>query len=349
LNLIQVFFSGNHSINRSISKDKTMMDPIYNQIDSYFSGEMTNSEKILFSAEIQSNPALKEDFIEMQNTIGLLCFTKSSGDDQLAFEKLAEFKRRLKNRNVRKMTFSLMKYAAVTALIIMSTIYLSRNEGLIPKEKAFTEIEATSGQRVHMKLSDGSSVWLNARSKIKFANSFNQKERVVLLDGEAFFDVKKDHGKPFVVKTKRYNIKVLGTQFNVFDYADKALFETTLMSGSVQVYEENKEKSSIILAPNEQVVLKNNKLEKSRVNSTEYSTWKNGIMTFDSQPLQKIINKLELYYGVNFVISDNISMNALYTGKFRMEDSVQNILSAIQKTNKFKFTTGSDNKTIYIK
>jgi len=325
------------------------MDHTDKQIGSYFSGEMTNSEKNLFLAEINSNPALKEDFVEIQNMMGLLSFSNRLGDDQLAFEKLAEFKSKLKHRNVRKRAFSVMKYAAVIALLIMSTLYLSRNDSFIPKEKAFTKIEASAGQRVHMQLSDGSSVWLNARSKIKFANSFNQKERVVLLDREAFFDVKKDHGRPFIVKTKRYNIKVLGTQFNVFDYADKSLFETTLMKGSVQVYEEKKENLSIILAPNEQVVLKDNKLEKNSVNSSNYSTWKNGIMTFDSQPLQKIINKLELYYGVNFVIADNIALDGLYTGKFKMEDSVQNILGAIQKTNKFKFTIGSNNKTIYIK
>jgi len=325
------------------------MDHTDKQIDSYFSGEMTQSEKDIFLAEINSNPALKKDFVEIQNMMGLLSFSYRPGDDELAFKKLAEFKNRLKHRKHRKMTFSIMKYAAVIALLIMSTLYLSKNENFISNDKKFTEIEALAGQQVHMKLSDGSSVWLNGRSKIKIAHSFNQKQRVVLLDGEAFFDVKKNHGKPFIVKTKRYNIKVLGTQFNVFDYADKSLFETTLLKGSVQVYEENKENHSIFLAPNEQVFLKDNKLEKTTVKSVDYSTWKNGIMTFDSQPLRKIINKLELYYGVDFVIAGNISLNDLYTGKFKMEDSVQNILSAIQKTNKFKFTIASDNKTIYIK
>jgi ferric-dicitrate binding protein FerR (iron transport regulator) len=126
-----------------------------------------------------------------------------------------------------------------------------------------------------------------------------------------------------------------------------AMFETTLMEGSVEVV--NTDKGEIlVLAPNEQVCMVNNRLQKTVIDSRDYSTWKNGVLTFDSEPFSEIIQKLELYYDVKFIVQNTKALDVVYTGKFNSRDSAEKIIDVIQQTNKFNYRVSSDHKIIYI-
>ena len=96
-------------------------------------------------------------------------------------------------------------------------------------------VSVPAGQRTHLTLPDGTTVWLNARTTLSYPTSFNSNERTVFLQGEAYFEVSKNRHKPFIVQTQQYNIEVLGTKFDVEAYPDSKNFETTLMQGSVKV------------------------------------------------------------------------------------------------------------------
>ena len=100
---------------------------------------------------------------------------------------------------------------------------------------ALQTITVPAGQRINITLADGTNVWLNARTTIQYPITFNEKERLVKLDGEAYFDVTKDKSKPFIVQTNNYNVEVLGTKFDVDSYSETEIFETTLMEGSVRI------------------------------------------------------------------------------------------------------------------
>ena len=92
---------------------------------------------------------------------------------------------------------------------------------------ALQTITVPAGQRINITLADGTNVWLNARTTIQYPITFNEKERLVKLDGEAYFDVTKDKSKPFIVQTNNYNVEVLGTKFDVDSYSETEIFETT--------------------------------------------------------------------------------------------------------------------------
>ena len=114
---------------------------------------------------------------------------------------------------------------------------------------ALQTITVPAGQRINITLADGTNVWLNARTTIQYPITFNEKERLVKLDGEAYFDVTKDKSKPFIVQTNNYNVEVLGTKFDVDSYSETEIFETTLMEGSVRISSLTDANESLMLKP----------------------------------------------------------------------------------------------------
>jgi ferric-dicitrate binding protein FerR (iron transport regulator) len=319
---------------------------MYNLLEKYFTGEIKVNEKQALFSEIEKNPELKVEFIRMQNLKGMMSLSRFNTNEELAGEKLNGFYSGILRQKRRYYFLQFTKYAAVVAIVALCTFFginyfSNKNQAL------YSEIEVPVGQRVFLTLSDGSTVWLNSRSKIRIPQTFEGKYRKVYLDGEAFFEVEKNKDIPFIVETSRYDVKVLGTKFNVLNYSGMTVFETTLVEGSVEVSKAGKE-DTIILTPNEQVTLVDNHLQKAKVNSDDYSSWKNGVLTFDSEPLSEIIKKLELYYDVRFIVQNTQALDVIYTGKFKSKDSAEKIIDVIQKTNKFNYRVSSDNKIIYI-
>ncbi len=318
------------------------------QFDLYFSGEMSQPEKDIFLKKISGEPELKKEFIRIQNIKGISCLHNIEGDDQTAMDGWIKFNKVLQRRSFKRLSFNVVKYAAAIAVLVISTFFLK--EYFFSSEAiAYNEVEVPVGESLHLTLSDGTTVNLSPRSKFRYPDSFGREERCVILDGEAFFDVKKNPDKPFIVQTNRYNVKVLGTKFNVFDYMSSVIYETSLYEGSIEVYKkDDKETNSVILVPNEQVVLKDNMLIKSVMDSNDVTMKENGIVVFESRSFKEIIKKLELYYNMNFIITNMSALDKIYTGKFRIQDPIEDVLGAIQKTNKFKYAISSDNKIVYI-
>ena len=143
-----------------------------------------------------------------------------------------------------------LRYAAVAAIAIIGTWFaFTQYSGL--EDTTGTLIDVPKGQRVYITLADGTEAWLSPRTKVRVPNQFNKKNRVVELDGEGYFSVAKDAKHPFIVQTKKYDVKVLGTKFNVFAYSESPRFETDLVEGSVQVYDREDQENNVILSPNE--------------------------------------------------------------------------------------------------
>jgi len=323
------------------------MQLIEKQFDSYFSGEMPQQEKDFFFKEIDTDKRLKTAFIRIQNSKGLLCLYDFRGDEQIAKSAWIKFNEILRKRSYLRFPLNILKYAAVIAVLITSTFFL-KGFFLSSKKIVYNKVEVPVGKSLFLSLSDGTTVILSPRSTFKYPDSFEGEERRVILDGEAFFDVKNNTDKPFIVKTNRYNVRVLGTKFNVFDYMSSAIYEATLYEGSVEVYKDNKQKKPVILAPYEQVVLKDNNLVKNKIEHYYVHMSETGIITFDSRSFREIIKKMELYYNINFIVTNVNTLDKIYTGKFRIQDPIEDVLDALQKTNKFNYTISSDKKIVYI-
>lgn len=307
------------------------------QLDKYFLGELSNREKAALFDQIESCPEKKMEFIRMQNTVAISKLAKQKGDEERAGQKMKELETRINRKQVRHFYLNMAKYAAVIAVVLVNAWLLT--DKFIPQEKPllFTKIEVPKGQRIFMTLQDGTEAWLSPRSVIKIPNEYSMDERSVELDGEGFFSVTKDAKRPFIVKTQRYNIEVLGTKFNVFAYSKSKKFETILVEGRVQVTNTTKPKESIVLNPNEMVSEINGGLVKSVTSFSNEEYLKSGIFYFSNKQFIEILDYLTLWYNVEFEIKKSAQINQYVSGKFRQSDDIERILKALQGVHYFKY------------
>lgn len=195
-------------------------------------------------------------------------------------------------------------------------------------------------------LSDGTDVWLNAGSSLKFPAHFGKEERKVELTGEGYFEVAKSEakGKYFLVETQNHIVKVLGTHFNINSYAVEPYTATTLLEGSVSIVTGGKEHNdSIVLKPNQQAILTgtnrdNVVLKVKQVDSEEVIAWKEGYFDFNEEKLERIMNKIARWYDVTIVYEDPKLKEQSFSGNISKFNNVSEVLKklALSKVLRFK-------------
>lgn len=244
----------------------------------------------------------------------------------------------------RKVMLEAIKIAAVFALGFI----LNQQLDVRLDEAVMQTIEVPPGQNSRVTLADGSKVWLNAGSILRFPSRFSDQERVVSLEGEGFFEVCANKEKPFIVSTPGYNVKALGTTFNVYAYKESAEFETSLLTGKVEVSDhENRQK--ITLSPNNKVVLVEGRLKTFPVEDMDHLLWREGIISFN-EPLKEVFAKLELYFDVEIRIeNENIGKEKRQcVAKFRSRDGLEHILNVLQLTHQFSYTKDDEKNRVVI-
>lgn len=201
------------------------------------------------------------------------------------------------------------------------------------------KVSRASVSRLH--LPDGTQVWLNAGSKLSYNSNFNQKERNINLEGEAYFEVTKNPKKPFIVRGKEMAVKVLGTKFDVKSYHEDAAVSVTLVEGSVHLSDSEKPDSNqVILKPNEQAVYSksDSKLKINKVNAKMACEWINGNLIFDNEEFGQIMNCLEREYNVTIKIKDSEIAHIRFYGKFKNTQSLEEILNIMTAHQKFHYS-----------
>lgn len=307
------------------------------QLDKYFLGELSDTEKAILFDQIESSPENKTEFIRMQNTVTVSKLAEQSKDNEWAAQKIKELETSINRKQIRRFYLNAAKYAAVIAILLVNIWLLT--DKFIPEDKLplYTQIEVPKGQRIYMTFQDGTEAWLSPRSVIRIPSEFSKDERSVELDGEGFFSVTKDAKRPFIVKTQQYNIKVLGTKFNVFAYSKSKRFETNLVEGRVQVFNNHNPEENIILQPNEMVALTNGNLIKSMASFNNEDYLESGIFYFSNKKFSEILDYLTLWYNVKFSIKDSAKIDQYVSGKFRQSDDIERILKALQGVHHFKY------------
>lgn len=243
-----------------------------------------------------------------------------------------------------------LKLAQATAVILI-TLGLNnlwQNRSLSGETVAMQTISVPAGQCVNVTLPDGSDIWLNAGTTIQYPVSFNTDKRLVTLDGEAYFDIARNPEKPFVVKTARFDIEVLGTKFNVDAYAGMDKFETVLMEGHVMVSSIADPSRTVALQPNRKVYSRNADLLTTEVNNFERYRWKEGLICFQNEPFDTVMKDFERFYGLRIVVHNQKVMKYLYTGKFKQTDGIEHALRLLQKNIYFTYQRDSEHHIIYI-
>ena len=241
--------------------------------------------------------------------------------------------RRLEQENQKRQEVfklkSVLRYAAATVGVIVlaaGLAYWFRN-----KAEELVVASAAHGQVREMLLPDGTKVWLNQSSVLKYPRAFEGKERHVYLDGEAYFEVSKNPKKPFRVKANGVTIRVLGTHFNVNAYAADSLVETTLLEGSVSV-SNNANGKQMILKPNETAIYrKSTGILSMHINANAQNeiSWREGILSFNDISMGEIARQLSHHFNVTIQIKSEQLRNYKLNARFKQNETLEEILEML--------------------
>ena len=235
--------------------------------------------------------------------------------------------------------------ASIALLISLSWIIFTANK---EEPQSLQAVMVPAGQRVQLVLGDGTKVWLNSKSTFTYPTSFGKNIREVELDGEGYFEVTKNEKAPFIVKTRKYDIKVLGTTFNVSAYQNKlSAFETSLLEGAIDV-STGDQTEWISLTPNEKVTEIDGILQKDTINNPEHLRWREGLICLDDEPFENLMRKFAVYYGIDIVINNPNVLKYKCTGKFRQTDGIEYALRVLQKDVKFKYLRNDELNSLTI-
>lgn len=202
-------------------------------------------------------------------------------------------------------------------------------------EVVYNKLEVPRGGECMIKLDDGTKVWVNAETKLKYPVAFVGDRREVVLEGEAFFDVAKNE-KPFIVKTSFGDVRVLGTAFGISAYASESESYTTLVRGKVSVEREGGE--PVVILPGEQVVTsKDGKMIKQQVDVEEFVGWKDGIYVFKEKSLGEIMKTLERWYNISVDFQEKSLVDLPFTGNLKRYDDINVFFDALTRTGDMKY------------
>lgn len=320
-------------------------------ITKYFEGEITAANRKLLFSMMQTDEKLRNDFTSVQNLYALSSWLPRETDQLDAVDKLISFKQahcRKKRRSIPSLLKHIAGYAAAICFTILSTWMVMKDRQIPEEAITYEEFSTPSGQRAMVKLHDGTTVWLNACSTLRYPSRFAPEERKVELDGEAFFDVCHNEQKPFIVSTEKLNIKVLGTKFNVFAYKSRNEFNMALLEGSVKIYVPTNEETALFMDPNEYVELKDDKLVKHLMDNTDFLLWKDGVYAFDDVSFEEIIKKFELYYDIEIKVNNTKLLKYKFSGKFRQRNGVESALHTLRKIYYFNYIKDEESNSIII-
>jgi transmembrane sensor len=197
------------------------------------------------------------------------------------------------------------------------------------------------GNRSKIVLSDNTTVWVNAGSRLLYPAIFNGNKREVVLFGEAFFDVEKNDSKPFIVKTGSLEIKVLGTQFNISAYPDDSSIQTVLKEGSVSIKRNGAHffESDLILRPNQMASFNKttNESKVFNVDADYYTIWTKGLLSFQDIDMNRITKKLERYYNITFKYENPLQGVIKISGKLDLNQNQEEVVEYLAKVSGTSF------------
>jgi transmembrane sensor len=239
--------------------------------------------------------------------------------------------------------------AAVAAIIVVGAAFFllpsQKNEQIAEVPPATLVRTTSKGQKITIKLPDGSIVKLNSKSTLEFPERFTGKTREVILHGEGYFDVMHNPDLPFVVRTGSSSTTVLGTSFNIKEQSNHNV-QVTLVSGKVNVSDE-KNPRAVLLKPNQQALVKpaSGSIDTTSVDVSRFIEWKDNVISFDETPLTEAVAMLEDWYGVEIQIRNKDIKYCRITGRYENE-SLENVMESFQFVLKGRYTIEGKHVTL---
>jgi len=321
------------------------MPEIDNLIQKYLQGGSSEAEDQLLHQWIHESPENEKRFFgekDIWDTYGFHSNQKGYETD-LELELL----RSHLSINKRQRTGYLTQFMRVAAMLLLAFglgwasqfISLTRDQPVAAV--TMQEIFVPKGQVNQLFLADGTRIWINSETRIIAPSQFSSTERVVRLSGEAFFEVAKDHNRPFRVEVNGQQIEVLGTSFNVRAYANSNEIETTLETGQIRL---QTGKQTTLLKPGEQSVFNKstNQLTVAKVDPLDFSSWKSGRYTFQNKDLVEVFKLVERWYDVEITADEGYFKGMHFSGVIKRNKDAKHFLELLNHTVPIKYEINSD-------
>lgn len=336
------------------------------------SGEITLEEQLELS-DLTKN---KEDnglFVDSMNEVLSSSLTYSSETKSSSVNKaLDKVRARIKTTEpgpVVEKHRSVRTYFAVAAsvILVLGCAFFYWMHTSEQTKRTHNIVVTKKGSKTNLVLPDGTKVWVNADSRLSYDKDFGNSMREVYLTGEAYFDVIKDKKRPFIVHTNNIDVKVLGTAFNVRAYGDEQNTQTTLLRGSIEVFLKNNKNKTLLLAPNEKMIVRNAAVQNARKEFPEVSLpeiellklpagntdslsveteWTQNRLAFEQETLTDIVPVLERWYNITIELKKRQDAGVLYRGKFE-NDSLEDVLESLKMIGNFNYRIQKDKVVIY--
>lgn len=197
------------------------------------------------------------------------------------------------------------------------------------KRVVYNQLIVPKGKRSTLTFEDGSKIWVNAGTRVVYPVAFADSEREIYIDGEAFLDITHNENRPFIVKSKDFQVEVLGTSFNFMAYESDNVHHVVLVSGTVKVKSESAREA--MLSPNEMFLYENNTSSIQKVNVDDYISWKTGMYQYKSERLDVIMKRLSRYYGEEIDCKPEVA-HLKCSGKLDLKDDLNIVLKGISQT-----------------
>jgi transmembrane sensor len=390
---IQVPFGGIHGFScPSILSPNMDNDRVWNLIAKKLAGEASSGDLKELESALRIDPDLHYS-LEALNDMWKKESCMEPGQSEIAFQKHLERMRSLgvemedpeanpsadifPDSPNRFTKWKIMAFLVSGFLILgLGFYFLNLKPAAIASQKAIWEVVTRNGTKTNLLLPDGSTVWLNAGSRLTYDSLYGNAVREVTLSGEAYFDVVKNPKKPFIIHTGKINIKVLGTTFNVKSYPGDRTIETSLIKGSIEVTFPSLPSKKIILKPNQKLVINKKEmisntaenhlsvapmpflsvqhLNKIGSDSSFAETgWIQNRLFFNDMSFHDLLKNMERKYNVTFQIEDLSLDTVHFTGSFENETISQALdalrFTAEKSTTDFTYNVQGDHVFIYSK
>ncbi|GAI07563.1 unnamed protein product, partial [marine sediment metagenome] len=230
---------------------------------------------------------------------------------------------------------------------LVSLWYFAHDDRIFPEDvkTIYSEVYSTYGSKTKLELPDGSTVWLNDGSTLKFPQKFSGKTRTVYLTGEAYFDILKKPDKSFIVKTSEFNIRVFGTTFDVMAYPEDNTIETTVETGKVILEKSAANIKIAELEPNQRAVFykKTGKLYTNTVNTEKYTSWREGKLILRDDPMNNVVRKLKRWYNVDIELLDQELADYTYSATI-IDETLFQVLDYLKIITPIEYTCSKREK-----
>ena len=328
-------------------------DTVNDWITGYLTNSLTPEDMQSLQEWLNASEKNRKYFSDMQE----VWIAASDETDDMDFNKERAYQLFLKQTEAsgrqgtnKRKAFQLRPWMYDAAMIIVvficGTIAFQTGKSVIRNQLTQIAIEAPYGSKTKLYLPDGTLVWLNAGSKMSYAQDFGINERALNLTGEAYFEVTRNEHIPFKVHTNELDVKVLGTKFNFRNYQDDLEAKVCLLEGKVALSTQQKE---TILHPDQQALLdkKTGNLLISSTKAAYSAEWTNDRLYFDEALLPDIVKELERSYNIKITIADAALNSVRFYGNFRRkEQSIREIMDVLSSTDKMTYTIEGKNIVI---